>query len=299
MPKTTTASRAPVRGDGQGLFSSLALPGPSAVATIAKDSAAGRSRPPQYKKALLDAAPSLEMFEVERGQRDFDLKKNIFVLLRGTDCFECETAESKEKGGAQRNAGRGKRQKARERYRRLPLLHAEPKRSSLKFPFRQRCVVLRSALPSHSPPTSPPAQSWGSRLRPRAFPRARLLQARRRVVGRHRGGGRSGDTFYRCRGRVTDERGVVCPLCRSATTVTVKLVKGLDEEEGSSTSSAGLGCYAIMDDLAFRNMAAEGSLSRAALLAELKPNACPAYRKLMRRVVSHYAQTLHAYEMFF
>ncbi|KAK3160367.1 hypothetical protein QOZ80_1BG0058580 [Eleusine coracana subsp. coracana] len=98
-----------------------------------------------------------------------------------------------------------------------------------------------------------------------------------------RGGGRSGDTFYRClargrflylcRGRVTDERGVVCPLCHSATTVTARLVKGGDKDEGSSTSSTttapGLGCYGIMDDLAFRNMAEEGSLSRAALLAEL------------------------------
>lgn len=99
-----------------------------------------------------------------------------------------------------------------------------------------------------------------------------------------RGGGRGGDTFYRCRarnerqgrdvflrrGRVTDERGVVCPLCHSCTNLTVRLVQA--DEEGSSTSATrtapGLG-YAIMDDLAVRNMAGEGSLTRATLLAEL------------------------------
>jgi hypothetical protein len=115
------------------------------------------------------------------------------------------------------------------------------------------------------------------------------------ITRRWAGAGRSGDTFYRCRvrngrhdvrdvylcrGRVTDERGVVCPLCRSLSTITVRLVangngSGGNKEVGSSSTSTrlphaamapGLG-YAVMDDLTVSPMV-EG-LSRTALLEEL------------------------------
>jgi hypothetical protein len=92
-------------------------------------------------------------------------------------------------------------------------------------------------------------------------PRGRLLPARRRVR-RHspRGRGRAerGHTFYRCRTR-DDRHGVVCPLCRSLTTVTVRLVAN----DNGGNEEAGLG-YAVTGDLAVSPMA-----ERAALLAEL------------------------------
>ncbi|CAL4951586.1 unnamed protein product [Urochloa decumbens] len=126
--------------------------------------------------------------------------------------------------------------------------------------------------------------------------------------GRSRGGGRrSGDTFYRCRARderrggagrdvfpcrfrVTDERGVECPLCGGRTTVEVKCAaKAGGEEERSSVASeapdAGHGGgedaqdggpatrYAIMDDLSVRSVAA--GLSGAALLSALGVAADP------------------------
>ncbi|CAL4958227.1 unnamed protein product [Urochloa decumbens] len=113
------------------------------------------------------------------------------------------------------------------------------------------------------------------------------------AAGRSRGGGgRSGDTFYR-RFRVTDERGVECPLCGGRTTVEVKCAAkaggGGSEEECSSVYAqpdAGHGggedaqdggltttCYAIMDDLSVRPVAA--GLSGSALLSALGVAADP------------------------
>ncbi|KAJ1282562.1 hypothetical protein BS78_03G062100 [Paspalum vaginatum] len=134
-----------------------------------------------------------------------------------------------------------------------------------------------------------------------------------------RGGGRCGDTFFRCRARdesrgrdfsqcryrVTDERGVECPLCHTRTTVEVKCAKGgregssvsapppdeavevkcaTGDREGSSVSApppddAGRGSsttstYAIMDDLSVRPVPA--GLSAAALLSALGVAADPA-----------------------
>ncbi|CAO2193687.1 unnamed protein product [Urochloa humidicola] len=112
-----------------------------------------------------------------------------------------------------------------------------------------------------------------------------------------RGGGRGGDTFYRCRARderrgghdllpcrfrVTDERGVTCPLCGGRTTVAVTCAKaGGDgecqerrrdgEDGGPATTSSS---YAIMEDLSVRPVAA--GLSGAALLAALGVAADPA-----------------------
>ncbi|CAO2199027.1 unnamed protein product [Urochloa humidicola] len=111
-----------------------------------------------------------------------------------------------------------------------------------------------------------------------------------------RGGGRGGDTFYRCRARderrrrdllpcrfrVTDERGVTCPLCGGRTTVAVTCAKaggGDDkgqegrssgEDEGPTTTTS----YAIMEDLSVRPVAA--GLSGAAMLSALGVAADPA-----------------------
>jgi hypothetical protein len=105
------------------------------------------------------------------------------------------------------------------------------------------------------------------------------------ATGGRRGGGRSGDTFYRCRARderragaardifpcrfrVTDERGVECPLCGGRTTVEVKCAGKAGEGEGSSARKPDAATsYAVMDDLAVRPVPA--GLSGAALLSAL------------------------------
>ncbi|CAO2185672.1 unnamed protein product [Urochloa humidicola] len=114
-----------------------------------------------------------------------------------------------------------------------------------------------------------------------------------------RGGGRGGDTFYRCRAlderrggagrvvfpcrfRVTDERGVTCPLCGGRTTVEVKCAKAGGDGECQETRRDGedggpattTSSYAIMEDLSVRPVAA--GLSDAALLAALGVAADPA-----------------------
>ncbi|CAL4958244.1 unnamed protein product [Urochloa decumbens] len=111
------------------------------------------------------------------------------------------------------------------------------------------------------------------------------------AAGRSRGGGgRSGDTFYRCRARderrggagrdvfpcrfrVTDERGVECPLCGGRTTVEIKCAAKaggeVDAQDGGPTTT----CYAIMDDLSVRPVAA--GLSGSALLSGLGVAADP------------------------
>ncbi|CAL4977905.1 unnamed protein product [Urochloa decumbens] len=111
------------------------------------------------------------------------------------------------------------------------------------------------------------------------------------AAGRSRGGaGRSGDTFYRCRARderrggagrdvfpcrfrVTDERGVECPLCGGRTTVEVKCAAKAGGEEDAQDGGATTTCYAIMDDLSVRPVAA--GLSGSALLSALGVAADP------------------------
>ncbi|CAL4965302.1 unnamed protein product [Urochloa decumbens] len=109
------------------------------------------------------------------------------------------------------------------------------------------------------------------------------------AAGRSRGG--AGRDVFPCRFRVTDERAVECPLCGGRTTVEVKCAAkaGGGEEERSSVSAQpdawrGGGddaqdgaptatCYAIMDDLSVRPVAA--GLSGDALLSALGVAADP------------------------
>ncbi|KAL6627424.1 hypothetical protein ACP70R_031150 [Stipagrostis hirtigluma subsp. patula] len=109
------------------------------------------------------------------------------------------------------------------------------------------------------------------------------------------GAGRTGDTFYRCharderhggrpvfpcRYRVTDEPGLVCPLCRGKTTVKVRCAKGEGDQGSRTRPEATAGAlapalrYAITDDLSVRPM--DAGLSRAALLAALGVDDDPA-----------------------
>ncbi|CAO2204612.1 unnamed protein product [Urochloa humidicola] len=131
------------------------------------------------------------------------------------------------------------------------------------------------------------------------------------AAGSRRGAGRSGETFYRCgarderrggrdvfpcRFRVTDERGVECPLCGGRTTVAVKCAKAgsggdgdaegssvpappegkgrRDAEPGSPTPTTTTSYHIIMDDLSVRPVPA--GLSDAALLSALGVAADPA-----------------------
>jgi len=106
-----------------------------------------------------------------------------------------------------------------------------------------------------------------------------------------RGAGRSGDTFYRCKARddvrgrdflpcryrVTDERGVRCPLCHGLTSVEVKCAKA--DGGGEPAAGSGSSCrYAILDDLTVRPVvvSADAGLGVAALLSAVGVTADPA-----------------------
>ncbi|CAO2174640.1 unnamed protein product [Urochloa humidicola] len=93
-----------------------------------------------------------------------------------------------------------------------------------------------------------------------------------------RGGGRGGDTFYRCPAR-DERRGVTCPLCGGRTTVAVKCANEVPArpegrrdggEDGDPTTTS----HAIMENLSVRPVAA--GLSGAVLLAALGVAADPA-----------------------
>jgi len=85
---------------------------------------------------------------------------------------------------------------------------------------------------------------------------------------------RHGREIVECRFRVTDERGVECPLCGSHTTVAVTCAKAGDGEDSSVSARPDAGgggeaagpptttSYAIMDDLVVRPIA--GGLSGVA-----------------------------------
>jgi hypothetical protein len=151
-----------------------------------------------------------------------------------------------------------------------------------------RCSDVASRAPGSACPCAPCASAAGGG-RGRRDTELHFLEASfyRRpdesAVTAGRGAGRSGDTFYRCpardagrgrdflqcRYRVTDERGVRCPLCHGLTSVEVKCAKADGGEQAGSSCR-----YAILDDLTVRPVSA--GISVAALLSAVGVTADPA-----------------------